>query len=475
MNAGLATGHPLTTEAGAQALAEGGTAVDAVLCAAFTAMVVEPVLCGLFGGAFLMAAPPDAAPYVFDGFTRTPKHRAKDLWIDRIEADFGTTTQVFHIGPGTIAAPRQMDALACAHARLGRLPWRALFEPAIAASRQGHQVTAYQAQVLRIVTPVMTATDGARALWGFEDSVLDEGATALNPNLADVLEVLSLEGPRFLNEGEPGQALLAMDGHSLSMDDLTRPCDIHPARELARAGHRVWLTPPPALGGAMVARALNALPPNPSPRAVLDQMRALDLDRGTEDLAEGQSLPQARRGTTHISAFDKHGLGAALTLSNGTGCGHVIPGTGVMPNNMLGEEDVTGCGPADWAEDSALASMMCPMSVLADSGTRHMLGSGGSARIRSALTQVALGLIDHDLPLEAAITAPRVHGDRDSAHFEGWLREDARADILRAHPEATEWHTPSMFFGGVHGVSRAPNGQVTAAGDPRRAGDARTL
>ncbi|MEM9268986.1 MAG: gamma-glutamyltransferase, partial [Pseudomonadota bacterium] len=188
-----------------------------------------------------------------------------------------------------------------------------------------------------------------------------------------------------------------------------------------------------------------------------------------------QALPQSRRGTTHISVIDKEGLGVALTLSNGTGCGHIIPGTGITPNNMLGEEDVTGCGPADWPVDSALASMMCPMAILSPEGARTVMGSGGSARIRSALTQTALQLVDHGQDLAAAIAAPRVHGDLDSAHFEAWLREDERAEVLRAYPDATEWHEPSMFFGGVHGVMLSPQGRVTAAGDPRRAGHALSL
>ena len=50
--------------------------------------------------------------------------------------------------------------------------------------------------------------------------------------------------------------------------------------------------------------------------------------------------PVSTRGTTHVSAIDREGLGVALTLSNGEGCGLIVPGTGIMANNMLGEADL---------------------------------------------------------------------------------------------------------------------------------------
>ena len=92
------------------------------------------------------------------------------------------------------------------------------------------------------------------------------------------------------------------------------------------------------------------------------------------------------RGTTHISVIDHSGVGAALTLTNGEGCGLIAPGTGIMPNNMLGEEDLMPGDMHDWAPDMRLSSMMAPMAVDwvqgPQRGAAMMLGTGGANRIR---------------------------------------------------------------------------------------------
>ena len=96
---------------------------------------------------------------------------------------------------------------------------------------------------------------------------------------------------------------------------------------------------------------------------------------------------QVSRGTTHISVVDEDGNVAAMTLSNGEGSGCLIPGTGIMTNNMLGEEDINPAGIDNWQPDRRLGSMMAPTLVLGE-GYQVALGSGGSNRIRSAIVQV---------------------------------------------------------------------------------------
>ncbi|MEL6210425.1 MAG: gamma-glutamyltransferase, partial [Pseudomonadota bacterium] len=184
--------------------------------------------------------------------------------------------------------------------------------------------------------------------------------------------------------------------------------------------------------------------------------------------------PAARRGTTHLSAVDSAGWAAALTLSNGEGCGLIVPGTGIMPNNMLGEEDLVPGDPLGWREGVRLSSMMAPMAVSWPDGRAAMLGSGGSNRIRTALAQVVARVVDRGEPLDVAIQAPRLHveGVREAAvdFEEAGLAEGDRAALLDAFPEARGWGEPSMFFGGVHGVMRDAGGGLSAAGDARRDG-----
>ncbi|MEM0922757.1 MAG: gamma-glutamyltransferase, partial [Pseudomonadota bacterium] len=157
------------------------------------------------------------------------------------------------------------------------------------------------------------------------------------------------------------------------------------------------------------------------------------------------------------------------------------PGTGIMPNNMLGEADlIPGAALGDWLSwptDTRLASMMCPIACRWPDGRLAMLGSGGSNRIRSALAQVLLQLIDGKTDLELAIATPRLHvEDPDALDFElTGLDEQDRLELQTSWPEARAWPEQSMFFGGTHAVLTDPRRGPQAAGDARRAGVARIL
>ena len=132
--------------------------------------------------------------------------------------------------------------------------------------------------------------------------------------------------------------------------------------------------------------------------------------------------PAAYRGTTHISVIDRDGNAAAASLSMGEGNGSIVGNFGFMLNNMLGEEDLTP-GLGAWREGVRLSSMMAPTIVLQPDGTVIALGTGGSNRIRTAILQVAVNLLDHGMSLEDAVTAPRLHLEKcGTLSFEPWAR-----------------------------------------------------
>lgn len=494
----IACGHDLTAAAAAEALDAGGSAVDAAIAGALAAMVAEPVLAGLLGGGFLMVREPGGRARMLDFFVQTPrrKRRFDDLDFRAVETDFGTAIQEFHVGAGAIATPGVAPGLAEAHARFGRVPLAVLAEPAIAAARDGVRISEYQAELCRIVTAILTASPEARAIFCRDDAPLGAGETYRNPALADVLEVFAHEGPRFVTEGEIARALLRLteEGGHLTAGDLAgyRPEWREPL-QLTRRAARVSLNPPPSLGGALIAFGLEVLPHAAGITAMLDTLTATARAR-VEAAVDGDPDGAARllspdlvaryrrelagraastRGTTHISVIDADGMGAALTLSNGEGCGLIAPGTGLMPNNMLGEEDLMPGGFELWKPDRRLASMMSPLTVDWPDGSFAMLGSGGSNRIRTALVQVLVRLIDGGERPAPAIEAPRLHvetGEPPAVDFEDLAGDAVREAILAAWPEARAWPDRSMFFGGVHAALRDARGGLVAAGDPRRAG-----
>ena len=176
------------------------------------------------------------------------------------------------------------------------------------------------------------------------------------------------------------------------------------------------------------------------------------------------------RGTTHISVADAEGNIASLTASNGEGCSYVLPGTGIMMNNMLGEEDLNPGGFNRWKADTRLASMMSPTVVELPDGTRFALGSGGSNRIRSAVTQVLINLLDFGMTPEQAVSAPRIHLEGDMLSVEPGFTEEALSALQSTAPRSHLWPEKNLFFGGVHTVSVKHGGIFDGAGDPRRGG-----
>ncbi|MEM7210303.1 MAG: gamma-glutamyltransferase [Pseudomonadota bacterium] len=508
MTYAIACGHQVTADAAAETLRAGGTALDAAIAAGLAAMVAEPVLAGLLGGGFLMVRDTSGRSHLLDAFVQTPSRRLPDanIALDIVTADFGTTTQDFHIGSGSIAVPGLAPSLTEAHQRFGRIPFPELAEPAIQAARNGVVLTAYQARLATIVEPILKATPAAQALHSDGDALLGEGQTLRNPDLADVLEVYSHEGPRFVQEGEIAQGLLALSkqGGQITADDLRRyePAWRTPL-EQRRGNARIHMNPPPSLGGALIAFSLQMLGHDPDSCTVAHALAATGKARLDADLLRDPVTGSTRllssglvdryrtdiarrlaatRGTTHISIIDGNGMGAALTLSNGEGCGHILPGTGIMPNNMLGEDDLLPDGLQSWTPGQRLSSMMAPITLDWPDGRFAMLGSGGSNRIRSALTQVLIHLVDRDAHLADAIEAPRLHVEpgvdeesRPTQHVDAEepASEEDRHALLSDWPKARIWPEPSMFFGGVHVVAASGDGRE-AAGDPRRSGVAST-
>lgn len=495
----VAAGHPQTVKAAATVLRAGGNAFDAALAAQFAACVAEPVFTSLGGGGFLLAHRAGGETRLYDFFVQTPRKKRplRALEFYPIYADFGTTTQEFHVGMGSIAVPGMVKGLFEVHADLCSLPMARLVEPAVHLARRGVRLNPLQAYSFRVLTPILTANREAFALYRAESGrrLLREGELHRQPALADTLEALAREGQRLFYRGEIA-ARIARDarerGGTLRAEDLAR-YRVHRRRPLAFdfQGHRVLTNPPPASGGLLIAFALKLLEPfdlrslGSGSAAYLELLvRAMQATQEARAAASARRLlgaqllrgyqtalrhPLSTAGTTHISVIDARGNMASLTGSNGEGSTYVVPGTGVMLNNMLGEEDINPGGFHRGAPGSRLSSMLSPTLVFAADGTRLALGSGGSKRIRTAMLQVLLNRLAFNVPIRAAVTRPRLHAEGDRLDVETGLKARALALTAARFPRCTFWSERSLFFGGAH-ACEARGRRFAGAGDPRRGG-----
>jgi gamma-glutamyltranspeptidase/glutathione hydrolase len=501
-------------------MAAGGTAIDAVIAALWTACVVEPVLASLGGGGFLLDHPASGEARVHDFFVHTPRTRrpAEEIDFHEIIADFGVAQQAFHIGYGAAAVPGFVRGVFAAHRDHGTMPMTRLVEPAVAAAKQGVECGPYEAYLFSVVGPIYRHTPAARALFtrpsaGAEPVLLREGDRFVNPEIADTLEALAREGDALFYEGALASSIAGAcqdQGGHLTRDDLRHYRD-HARVPLRRRFRDATLTttPPPALGGLLIAHSLELFaqrhPNKPANPRSSDSVYATQLARVMQatnrarsellgdhgeprtpeqlcailnDDARAPYLQQdvftnaqvSQRGTTHISVIDRHGDAAAATVSNGEGCGHIVPGTGFMLNNMLGEEDINPRGLGQWATDQRMISMMAPSTLSLPDRGLVVLGSGGSNRIRTAILQVILNMVDFAMDPRAAVEAPRLHHERDHLDFEALLPAATKRALASAFPDHLSWPERNMFFGGVHTVLRTASGELRGAGDPRRAG-----
>lgn len=485
LRAAVASGHPAVSGAAVEILRAGGNAFDAVVAAGCAATVAEPCLTSLGGGGFLLARPVDGSTILFDFFVDTPGLGQADAHpaphFLPVTVRFPSSTQVFNVGLGSVAVPGNLAGLLHAQRRLGVLDTATVTRPAARLAREGITVDRQQAYIFTLLEPILTLTEAGRRLFTPQGRLLEAGERFANPELAAALEDL----PACVESLHRGEQATRIETDMQAGQGLLNRADLAAYRVHERQplvidyrDHQLLTNPPPAFGGGLLGLALRLLEAADlsktrfGERRHLQQLAATLLEvehqRVEADLEAGRRRVRlASGGTTHISVCDREGNVASMTVSNGEGSGYLVPGTGIMLNNMLGEDDLHPGGFHNDPPGQRVASMMAPSLLLRDGKPRLVLGSGGSKRIRSALLQVLSNTIDFGLPLEQAIAAPRMHWDGARLQLEPGFPESGLAGLEKRWP-LNRWSVQDMYFGGVHAV--APHG--AAMGDPRRNGHA---
>ena len=523
----VAAGHPATAEAGAAILRQGGNAVDAAIAAACASFTAEPVLTAAGGGGFMLVAGSGKHSILFDGFARMPSGLALmpelNTELKAIPIDFGNTIQTFHIGQASVGTPSLLAMLFAAHNQCGRLPLREALAPGLDAARNGIRLNHLQASFIKLLQPILTDTCDVSSLHapnrqGYKSgALLSEGENFRNPDLANTLEMLSIEGINEMYHGDLAKAIVsACIPHGLlSMDDMrAEQVQSRSPLQINCMGGKLLTNPTPSSGGLLIAFAAAVFDrliktkeakQLPWPVLMAECLRSASNKRGSgldnriyqpdiadKELTSGQlesavetirlrlsglaDIPCSESGnrhgsTTHVSIMDKDGMAVSLTTSNGEGSGIVVPGTGIHLNNMLGEEDINPLGFHALDPGTTLSSMMAPSIFLADGRPSMVLGSGGSNRLRGAILQT---LVRHKLlgqNIETAVHAPRLHNEGNELDIEpGFLSDSDRIQLMKLGWKLKDWPQQSVYFGGVHAISRDDRGNIQAAADPRRGG-----
>ncbi len=505
----VASGHNDVSRAAALVLEAGGNAFDAVVAAGFAGTVAEQMLTSLGGGGFALARTADQQEIFFDFFVDTPGLGLESSQLEPhfypIDVDFSGSTQEFNIGLGSVAVPGTLKGLIHIHERLGRMPLQEVVEPAIQLAK-GHTLNAVQAYFIKILRPILEVSTTGRSLYEPDGQLIQVGETLANPELADFLQQLPKDKGKDFYLGDLAARI---DQDMRNGDGLLTAQDLANYQVIERVPLRIpyhghTLLTAPDFGGSLIGLSLllqeksgsiagDAAGPGQEWGSPEHLLRTVGLMREVERLRkQGVNSPEAlaeyrasqkvetsvehirrfTRGTTHVSIADSMGNVASMTCSNGEGSGYFAPGTGIMLNNMMGEDDLHPGGFHAEPPGQRVGSMMSPSVLLHNDEVKLVFGSGGSKRIRTALSQVLTQLVDFKKDLPEAVLAPRMYWDGAEEILQvepGFAPEALQGlhDLVKVNL----WEKPDLYFGGVHAVMPGIDG----VGDPRRGGSVQVV
>src|SRR3954468_20700789 len=193
----IAAGHPLTAEAGARVLRDGGNAVDAAVAAVLMSWVAEPSLTGPGAGGFMLVHPTSGDDLLLD-FSVAARGLGSGQEAGQLTAfDVAFTDeaiQTFHAGPASCGVYGTLKGMADALGRYGTMSLADLAEWPAGVARKGLEIVPIQGYLIDILSPILLSTDEGSATFAPGGTVLRTGDTIRFPELGDLLERLGREG-----------------------------------------------------------------------------------------------------------------------------------------------------------------------------------------------------------------------------------------------------------------------------------------
>jgi gamma-glutamyltranspeptidase/glutathione hydrolase len=480
----VAAQNATAAQIGAEALAAGGTAVDAAVATALALAIVEPWNSGLGGIGVMIVQQPDAgraevvdfgpvAPRALDpaAYPLTGKTRTELFTWPQVVDD-----RNIH-GPLAFVIPSAVRGYALALERFGRMPWRDLLAPAIRLAQSGLPVDWFTTVKVASAAADLRRYEESRRVW------LPDGLPPVCPpdadsltlplgRLAQTLERLAEAGPDDFYQGDIARSIVADINAAegvLSADDLAGcRARIVPACAIPYRGTTVQAVPGMTAGptlarvlGELARHSFAASPDAAYFETVIEALRTAYAERlaGMGDAEAGSSTS-----TTHITAVDRRGGMAALstTLLSSFGGRYVLPGTGILMNNGVMWFDPQPGRPNSIGPGKRALTNMCPIVVAREGQPWFAAGASGGRRILGAVLQMASFIIDFGMDPQAAGHHPRV--DVNGGERIGLDRrlEAGIVERLSAQPGATlvehtvfpaRFACPNLVLRGADGVN----------------------
>ena len=488
----------LASEAGLEALKQGGNAVDAAVATAFALAVTWPSAGNIGGGGFLVYHGANGHATTFDFREKAAIAATESMYLG---ADGRVVNNSNHIGMLAVGVPGTVAGLYKAHQELGSLPWEDLVGPALEMAREGIPLTySLQTGFVRSASRFMQYPSSAKKFFKSDGSFYELGESWKQPDLAHTLELIQRNGKDGFYRGENAKRLadfMAANGGLITEEDLEQYEAIE--REPIRGSYRgfdIISMPPPSSGGVALVEMLNILEDYDLSRmghnsadylhVLTETMRrayadraehlgdpdfnddmplsrlldkeyaaelrsSIDMERKSESQPSQFAQAYESEETTHFSVVDKDGNMVSLTytLEFGYGSAIVVEGGGYLLNNELGdfnaipgltdERGNIGTTPNLVAPQKRPLSSMTPTIVAQNGEPVFATGSPGGKTIINTTMQTILNIIDHGFNIAEAIEAGRIHHQ--------WL-----PDVTRVESDSISTDTIRLYEAKGHRV-----------------------
>lgn len=520
------TSHFLATQSAQEVLKNGGNAIDAAVTAAFSLAVTQPRSGNIGGGGFMLISSEKKNEVVaIDYREKAPGKATVDMFLDKEGNADNQVSRYSHLAAGV---PGTVAGLAMALEQYGTISLKEAMAPAIKLAEEGFIVTPRFSDGLKKKEKMLKKWDSSREVFYKPDgSYYEPGDLFIQKDLAATLKRISKNGIKEFYEGKTAELLvaeMAKHGGLISMEDMKNysPGFRTPVHGNYR-GYDIYSMSPPSSGGIHVVQILNVLEGYPiseyghnstktihlmaeaMKRAYADRSHYLgdedfvkvplkgltskkyaevlrneiDPEKATPSATIGPNnpLPYESNETTHFSIADKFGnaVSNTYTINFSYGSGIVVEGAGFLLNNEMddfstkpGVPNAYGLlgGEANKIEpNKRMLSSMSPTIVKQDGKNFLVTGSPGGSRIITTTLQVIMNVIDHNLNIQSAVAAPRIHHQ--------WLPDEIRIeeglspDTIAALQEKGHEIKVKSAMGAIQSIM-IKDGMMFGGADPRR-------
>ena len=495
----VASAFPDATKAGVEMLKKGGNAIDAACATALALGVCEPQASGI-GGQSMAIIHVDGKSYAIDGSSRSPSLAHSSIYAKKKNRRLGYKSTTI---PSTLAM------IGFLHERYGRLKWQNIVAPSIRIAKKGYNITQLQHNLQeKELENFLSIKSKSGAKYFLKDGLVpyDVGDRFIQEDLSDTLTTISDYGYRVFYQGEIAKKITLdmKKNHGLiQKEDLAYIPEPLIRKPISRKYRHVTVVtlPPPAAGRTLLLTLmmLNHLPSKflrsskpssyhfvsetfrkaflhrmqrPFNRHTYDQIQdKLHLQRSfAKQMADSihnsmdATLPMidpdfGGEDTTHLSTIDDEGnaVGITQSIEQVYGSKTAAEGLGFLYNNYISAFEFTNPSHPYFIRPNSIPwTSVSPALIFNDSKLWMVVGSPGSQRIFSTITQFLSRIIDGDLPMSEAIVRPRFHcsiGGTVSIE-QGGFRSEIIDFLKETGYEISIKNRYSFYHGAIHAVMK---------------------